>query len=261
MLLVAHVSDTHVGGGEWAAERIERVVAYLTSLPRPVDAVVHTGDVTDRGTSQEYAEASRLLGRLGQPVHALPGNHDVRERFRAFLGGGVTVTGSGSAPVNQQVRLDGAELALCDSTVPADASGRRDDGWLSDDTLAWLADVIRRTGPDRPLFVCLHHPPVLVHSGLLDPIRLHGADRLAAVLRTRTGPAFLLCGHAHTPVTTTFAGLRLVVGPAVATVLRHPWEQRPDTLDVDLPPAIAFAHARRSAPLDDLPPHAGLMRV
>lgn len=239
MLLIAHISDTHFDGGQRARERVERVVAHLVGLPRPVDAVVHTGDVADHGAPEEYAEARELFGALDTPLHLLPGNHDVRTTFRALLGD-APATGAGAEPVNQHVRLGSADLALCDSTVPADETGRRDDGWMADDTLHWLDGVARGTGPERPLFVCFHHPPVLVHSGLLDPIRMHGAERLADVLACRDGPTFLLCGHAHSPATTTFAGLPLVVAPAVVNLLRHPWERQPDILDGDLPPAIAM---------------------
>lgn len=142
--------------------------------------------------------------------------------------------------MDQLVSLDHVDLVLLDSTVPADDTGRRDDGWLADATLEWLAGVLAAAPPERPVFCCFHHPPVRVHSGLLDPIRMAGAGRFADVLATRAGSTFLLCGHAHTSVSSTFAGLPLVVAPAVDSALRHPWQTEPDTLDRHQPPAFAL---------------------
>ncbi len=241
MLLVAHVSDTHFDGGPRAAERATRVVDYLNSLIRPADAVVVSGDVTDHGLDAEYAQVRTVFDQLRTPVYFLPGNHDQRGPFRAFLAG-VDADGptggpgvDGDAPINQLIQLDRATFALCDSTIPG-----RLDGYLSEETLGWLAEVAEATDPATALFVCFHHPPVNLHSGLLDPIRQHGEDRLAAVLDGRRGRTVLLCGHAHTPAATTFAGVPLIVGPSVASTLVLPWEPSPDTLDFDRPPALAM---------------------
>jgi hypothetical protein len=48
-----------------------------------------------------------------------------------------------------------------------------------------------------------------------------------------------VCGHAHTPAASTFAGRPLLVAPGVVSTLRLPWEHG-EVLDHSLPPAIAF---------------------
>jgi Icc protein len=55
--------------------------------------------------------------------------------------------------------------------------------------------------------------------------------------------AAFLCGHAHTPAVTTFAGRPLVIAPGVVSTLRFPWEHRAhpeDYVHLDPPPALAF---------------------
>lgn len=236
MLLIAHVSDTHFDGSARAERRALQVVDYLNSLVRPVDAAVVTGDVADNGLDAEYAQARAVLGKLRAPVYFLPGNHDRRAPFRLFLGDDDSgPSAGGDAPINRLAQLGRATFALCDSTIPG-----RDDGYLADATLAWLAEVADATDVDAPLFVCFHHPPLPLHSGLLDPIRQHGEERLADVLRRRRGHTFILCGHAHTPAATTFADVPLIVGPGVTSTLVLPWEPSPDTLDYDRPPALAM---------------------
>ena len=230
MLVIAHLSDIHVDGGDARAGRVRRVVTYLAGLPRPVDAVLVTGDITDHGAPEEYVQARDLLAALPGPVLTCPGNHDARSTYRTvFLGGE-----PGDEPVNQVHEVGGAVFAMCDTTIPG-----RGDGYLDDATLAWLDDVVAAAPDGAPVFVCCHHPPVLLHSTYVDPIRQQGGDRLAALLDRRPQVTALLCGHAHTPAATTFAGRPLLVAPGVVSTLRLPWE-REDPLDYDMPPALAF---------------------
>jgi len=230
MLLLAHVSDVHLDGSAVRAERARRVAAYLAALPRPVDAVLLTGDIADHGRPEEYAEARELIGALPGPVLTCPGNHDVRAAYRSGLLGRPAADG----PVNEAHRVGGAVIAMCDSSVPG-----RPEGYLDDATLTWLDEVIGGAPEGAPVFVCFHHPPVALHSTYVDPIRQFGEERLAAVIGRHERVVALLCGHAHTPAATTFAGRPLLVAPGVVSTLRLPWE-RDDPLDYDLPPAIAF---------------------
>src|SRR5215216_4289294 len=128
MVLLAQVSDLHIDGGEERTARAERVMGYLAALPRPVDAVLVTGDVADHGQPAEYQTARELLG-WPAPVLACPGNHDRRGSFRRVL----LVDPGGEGPVNQVHRLDGVTVLLCDSTVPG-----QDGGYLDDQTIGWL---------------------------------------------------------------------------------------------------------------------------
>ncbi|MEU6037716.1 hypothetical protein ABZ801_20125 [Actinomadura sp. NPDC047616] len=140
----------------------------------------------------------------------------------------------GDAPVNQIHRTEGAVFALCDSTVPG-----RDDGRLADETLAWL-DAALAEDAGTPAFVCFHHPPVRLGSPYVDGIRQFGERRLAAVLARHPQVVAVLCGHAHTPASTVFAGRPLLVAPGVVSTLVLPWEHGDSVVDHQAPPAVAF---------------------
>jgi Icc-related predicted phosphoesterase len=88
--------------------------------------------------------------------------------------------------------------------------------------------------------VGLHHPPVMVHSPMLDSMRQLGEQRLADVLAERVGPTYLLCGHAHTPCATTFAGFPLIVAPGVRSTLVLPWESSTVSVDESRAPGLAM---------------------
>src|SRR5215211_531629 len=166
MIVLAHVSDTHLDGGPRAADRATRVMSYLNGLPRPVDAVLVTGDIADHGLAAEYEEARKILSSPHR-VFTCPGNHDVRRAYREVL---LDQPGS-DQPVNEVHRVAGAVIALCDSSIPG-----RNDGLLADETIAWLDAALSGAPKDAPAFIGFHHPPAILHSPLVDAIRQHRSD-------------------------------------------------------------------------------------
>jgi 3',5'-cyclic AMP phosphodiesterase CpdA len=162
------------------------------------------------------------------PVLLCPGNHDDRAPYRKALLG----TDPDTAPINRAHRVNGVTLLMVDSSIPGDDAGLLDDG-----TIDWLDREL--AADDGPAFVCFHHPPVVLHLPLVDEIRQRREERLADLVRRHRRVVALLCGHAHTAAATTFAGLPLLVAPGVASTVKLPWEPG-ETLDRDLPPAIAF---------------------
>ena len=236
MLTIAHLSDIHIGqergrkdGGAMALRRAERVMAYLNGLPGPLDAILVSGDIADHGAPAEYEKAAKVLASP-YPVLVCPGNHDERASFRRGLLG---FAGEGG-PVNQVRRLSGATFLLCDSSVPG-----RDDGLLDDGTLAWLDRALTEGPQDEPAIVAFHHPPVPLHLPFVDRIRQRGEERLAGVLGRHPRVAALLCGHAHTPAATTFAGLPLLVAPGVVSTVTLPCEGGRG-IEFDHPPMVAL---------------------
>ena len=211
MLTFAQLSDLHLDAGPRALARARQVVDYLRPMAGELDAVLVTGDLADHGLAEEYKEVADVLD-LPCPVLLTPGNHDIRGAYRETLLGEAASDG----PINSVHDIGGVRFALCDSSIPG-----RDDGWLADETLAWLDSVLG----DGPSFVCFHHPPVLLHSWV-DGIRQFGAERLAEVIGRHPGVVAVLCGHAHTAGSTTFAGRPLVVSPGVVSTLALPVEDK-----------------------------------
>ena len=228
MVLIAHVSDIHVDAGERSAERAGRVFRYLAALPTPVDAVIVTGDIADHGAEAEYERVRGLVG-LTAPVLWCPGNHDDRGPCRKALLG---ETANGK-PLDAAYEIGGVLILMVDSSIPG-----RDEGLLADETLAWL-DATLAGRPELPALICFHHPPVTLGMPFVDSIRQFGAERLAAVVERHPQVVALLCGHAHTPAATTFAGRPLIVAPGVVSTSMLPFETT-EIVDLDQPPMIAF---------------------
>lgn len=233
MIVIAHFSDTHLDGSQHRAGRAATVMAYLDGLALRLDAILVTGDIADHGLPAEYEQARDILSSSAHPVFCCPGNHDDRAAFRTVLLGADGGAGPAAAPVNQVHHAPGATFALCDSTIPG-----RDGGQLAEETLGWLDGQLAGR-PDVPAFVAFHHPPVRLHSPVVDPIRQSGEDRLARLLDRHPQVAAVLCGHAHTAASTAFAGRPLLAGPGVASTLLLPWE-RGGIADEQAPVTVAF---------------------
>jgi 3',5'-cyclic AMP phosphodiesterase CpdA len=227
-MLLAHLSDLHLDDGPRAAERTNRVLAYLDGLRQYPDAVLVTGDLADHGAEAEYEQLLELLGE--RALLMCPGNHDRRGPYRKVLLGAP----ASDEPIDAVHDLPGARIVLLDSSIPG-----RDDGYLADESLEVLAQALAETPPERAVLVAFHHPPADLHVPFIDDIRLHGEQRLAALLAHHPNVVAVLCGHAHTPAASHFAGRPLLVAPGVVSTLHLPWETA-EIVDEQRPPALAF---------------------
>lgn len=228
MVVVAHVSDTHVGNAvQDPAPRMAALMDHLLAMsPRP-DVLLVTGDVADHGLAEEYAAARAWLDRWPGPLAVCPGNHDVRSAFGDGLG----------VPSRSVTEAAGLRFVMLDSLVDAVDGVRVDEGRLGADQLAWLDRALGAS--DVPAFVCLHHPPTTIGLELMDPIRLVDGDDLAAVLDHHPHVVATLVGHAHTMSATTFAGRPLLVGGGVVSTVTADAEPV-DTLWYAAPPSLAL---------------------
>lgn len=233
MIVVAHLSDTHLDGSPGRADRLRRTLDRATGGSRPVDAVVLSGDVAADGTPAQYAQAADLLAASPVPVLSVPGNHDDPAAFAAGLLGL-----AGGLPPGRVEHLAGARFVLLDSTVPG-----ADGGALSTAALDVLDRALRDAADGGgPVFVVLHHPPVPLGNRSLDAMALADAPAFAAVLTARPGATAVLAGHVHSATVSSVAGVPLVVAPGVASTFRLPWEPAAGTSFVDdgAPPGLAF---------------------
>jgi 3',5'-cyclic AMP phosphodiesterase CpdA len=231
-MLIAHVSDTHLGGPADARARAEAVLEHLLALdPRP-DVLLVSGDVADHGLPDEYAEARTVLDAWPGPRLVGTGNHDVREAFAHGLLGR-----DASGPLVQLLEASGVRILMLDSLVPAREGRRIDHGELDEGQLAWLD--ARLAEDDRPAFVSLHHPPVDLGLGLMAPILLKDPEPLERVISRHPHVVATLVGHAHTACATTFAGRPLLVGGGCASTVPLDNEPYPAVWEAG-PPTLAF---------------------
>jgi 3',5'-cyclic AMP phosphodiesterase CpdA len=211
---IVHLSDTHLLAGnrplggrfDTAGNLAQTLSAVERTGVRP-DAIVFTGDLTDLGEPDAYAQLRDVVEpfarRLDAPVVWVAGNHDERPALRSVL--------LGAAPTQEPVtgvwHLNGLRLIALDTTVPGWHHGDLDDAQLE-----WLRAELSTPAPHGTI-VALHHPPLPSHVPLFDILELRRQDELAAVL-AGSDVRVILAGHLHYSTSGTFAGVPVSVAAA-----------------------------------------------
>jgi len=189
-----HISDVHFGVEDRDALA---AVAKAVAKERP-DAVVCTGDLTQRAKHREYAQAAEWFSDLGVPVWLDPGNHDMpyyspierlTDPYRRFR------------RLKRKVASDFASqdvvLVPLKTTVRAQRRFPWSDGVVTRNALA--ATLLRlnelRDDP-RTVVVTAHHPLLGSNDKSSNPTI--GGDRAFAAIAA-AGADAVISGHVHRP--------------------------------------------------------------
>lgn len=187
MTRLLHLSDLHFGTvTPGLIARLRESVARL----RP-DLVAISGDLTQRATSAQFAEAAALIAEFGCPVLTVPGNHDTPlwnlwerlahpwRRYRRAITTDLAPVWSGP----------GAVVAGINTANPLAWKQGRITGAQLDHLARSFADA----GP-RARVVVMHHP--LEHLPGEKEWLMQGADQALRRL-PELGAQIVLSGHVH----------------------------------------------------------------
>jgi 3',5'-cyclic AMP phosphodiesterase CpdA len=216
-MLICQLTDLHVRPVGKPANRVsetnmftERALRAVARLePRP-DIVVITGDLTECGLPEEYANLSKLLARLRPiPVFVIPGNHDRREDLREGL---KHLPGVTTHPQYVQYVVDGypVRLIMLDTLVPGAGHGE-----LRPEQLEFL-DRSLSEASDQPTIIGMHHPPFACGIAHMDRINLRNAAAFAAIVARHRQVDRIICGHHHRPIVARVAHAIASISPSVA---------------------------------------------
>jgi Icc protein len=190
------------------AAHLARAVAELNVLrPRP-DVTVITGDLTDHGAAEEYANLRALLAPLAMPCFLIPGNHDSREGLREAFGVDGYLPREGF--LHYAVEDYPVRIVALDTHIPGDHGGV-----LCAERLAWL-DRTLAAAPDKPTLVMMHHPPFATAIAHMDRHALRNPADFAAIVARHPQIERILCGHLHRTIDKRFAGTVAGTAPATA---------------------------------------------
>lgn len=230
-LIVAQLTDPHLRADEpERALLLERAVDAVLAAELPLAAVIVSGDVADRGLTQDYASVPAQLARFGEvPVVVVPGNHDARGPMRASL----ELPGDADAPIQSVVDLAGLRIVAADTVVPGETGGALDVDWVR---AALAADVV------TPTLLVLHHAPMAIGSVEMDGIALRAADsaELGGLLAEVPNVLAVLCGHTHRGVLGQLGGVPVITAPSCVRQLSFDPPGAPEIDWTEDPPAVVF---------------------
>lgn len=218
MSVLLHISDTHFGTEQPA------VVEALLRLAQDLapDAVLWSGDITQRATVAQFAAARRFAARLPAPVLAVPGNHDLPLlnlplRLLRPYARYCAAFGSELEPV---LETSAARVALLTTT----RLWRHTQGALAPAQVAraatWLA-----AGPAAQLRVVVAHHPAEVPLAAERRNRVRGHEAARRAWQA-AGVDLVLGGHIHLPYVMALgadgdAPWGVQAGTAVSTRIRR----------------------------------------
>jgi 3',5'-cyclic AMP phosphodiesterase CpdA len=210
---IVHLSDVHFGREQPALARA--LIETVTAL-RP-QAVVLTGDFTQRARRAQFRAAAALLAALPKPLVIAPGNHDVplyNLPARLFAGLG-SYRDHLSMHGDTRADPEAACIVALDSTDRFTIQGGR----LGRSELARARDLLAGIDRHALKIVALHHPPV-VPPGIAAKKRLRNAGEALREFEA-LGIDVILSGHTHRPYAQVVAAGMLSITAGSAISDRH----------------------------------------
>jgi 3',5'-cyclic-AMP phosphodiesterase len=205
-VLIAQISDVHVGGGRYRPELLRTAIDEINAAEP--DLVVVAGDLTDDGYPDQYPEAREELLRIeSEQVVRVPGNHDARNvgylRFEDTFGAR-----------DSRLRLERHEgvvaLVAVDSSKPD-----LDEGEIGREHYGWIEEGFAGEAELR-IFVCHHHLMPIPGTGRERNQVLDAGDVLSLLRHAHVD--LVLSGHRHVPFVWPVAGMFLVHSGTVSTL-------------------------------------------
>ena len=217
MSVLLHIADTHFGTERRSV--VEALVA-LAAQQRP-DLVVLAGDVTQRARPGQFRAAKAFVDRLGAPVLAVPGNHDIAlfdpwARLTRPYARWAGAFGADLEPVHASAEL----LVVGVNTTRA---WRHKNGEVSAAQIDRVAGLLATASPQQLRVVVVHQPAAVIRSR--DRANLLRGHQAALQAWSVAGADLVLGGHIHLPYTLAPPGLArrlwvLQAGTAVSSRTR-----------------------------------------
>ena len=221
---IVHISDTHISTNRddtsykalSSSSLLLKDAIEQINLIKGLDFVIHSGDMVDSATPENYQELFTVLEKLKYPILNAFGNHDLA--YGNMSKDEVLETIKG---YNRNYKFDDTYYAFSPKTdyriIMLDATGdntNTSNGKLSAEQLNFLDKEIFEN-QDKVIVIVMHHPPV-------EPFRaqehsLINADEFNEILLKYKNPIVVLTGHYHAAKIRYFGNLVYVSTPSTVT--------------------------------------------
>ncbi|MBD3414560.1 MAG: metallophosphoesterase [Candidatus Aminicenantes bacterium] len=182
---ILHISDTHIGvGSAFNSEAFEHVFKEVKD--GVYDLVIHSGDITQGGRTQEFKKAREILSCTETPCIMLPGNHDARS-------GGLFLFEKYIGPLNGVREVGDAVIIYVNSAFEDSDQGRV--GMVK---FNMMRDALNKYGEKPIKILAIHHHIIPIPmAGRERNVLYNAGDILELILKEDLD--LVLSGHRHYP--------------------------------------------------------------
>ena len=223
-MLVAQISDTHLiapgSPGKFCDEKLtalEKCIECINELDTLPDVVIHTGDLSDNGSSEELLLAKKYLDKLAVPYYVTPGNKDCADNlievFTEQLGDVVM-----GGPITYLVDDLPIKIASLDTTTSHDNRG------LLDFKKIAAIDKVLSNNQDDPVIIFSHHPPFNLssdNSPRFEFVNKNSIKLFNELVDRHSQIVALFCGHFHRPIRKRMGLFDANVAPPVCNLIDY----------------------------------------
>ncbi len=223
-MLVAQISDTHViapgGPGRFCAEKLialEKCVEAINSLDTLPDVVIHTGDLSDNGSSEELLLTKKYLDKLVVPYYVTPGNKDCADKLIEVFTEQLSDVVMGG-PITYLVDDLPIKLASLDTTTSFDNRG-----FLDFKKIAAIDRVLLKN-QNEPVILFSHHPPFnlsLDNSPHFEFVNKNSIKLFNELVDRHAQIVALFCGHFHRPIRKSMGLFDANIAPPVCNLIDY----------------------------------------
>jgi 3',5'-cyclic AMP phosphodiesterase CpdA len=186
------ISDTHFGTEQ---EPVVRALLELNREQQP-DAVVLSGDITQRARRSQFAAARRFVDELAaRGLVVIPGNHDIPlfNVFARVLHPYANYSRQFGTNLEPELETPSLLIVGVNTTRPA----RHTDGEISEQQIARVAARLARASNEQLRIVVTHQPVHIIRDSDRSNL-LHG-HRTAVHSWSGAGADIMMGGHIHLP--------------------------------------------------------------
>jgi 3',5'-cyclic-AMP phosphodiesterase len=198
------LTDPHLAepGRDWPQgidplERLRHCLEEIRAVHSDAARIVLSGDLIQLRNPGAYRLLRAELEQMPTPYRLLVGNHDDRDALQETF----PHIQHSDGFIQAADDLEAARILYLDTLA---ANGKHH-GELCPTRMRWLGDQIL-SADARPLLIFQHHPPCDIGVPALDRLRLLDSAGLARLVRGRSSPTYLFCGHVHRNVGGLWAG-------------------------------------------------------
>lgn len=211
---IIQISDLHIAAKAdespaaiTMSENLKKCISHINQLPRQLDLLLVTGNITSNGSIEAASHARELLDTLDCPYRLVPGpNDDRRTTLGVFdhacaneVGGVVSYMVEGFA-----LRLIGLD------SLGHNGTG----GHICQKRLNWVHDRLAEN-PSQPTLIFMHHPPMETGIQAVDADGFNNSGYFGQLVAHFPNIKAVLCGHINFASHTGWNGSVVSTAPSM----------------------------------------------